>query len=858
MTVETEVAALTSAVNLLTSTVNVSKATLDASVAAAEAAYDSFDDRYLGAKVSAPSLDNDGGSLLTGALYFNSTENAMYVYTGASWVITTNYNNVTAPYTLAQTLNTNGNNVTFGDNGKATFGAGSDLQIYHDGSHSLYCRQRQLAVYRFSGVNLNYKAASASKAMLILLMMGLFTFTYNNSAKLATTATGIDVTGTATMDGLTVAGAMTSGDITIDADDTPSLKFEKATGSDVLASINVSTDAGTGGKLAIQTKRNGNSAVDRVVINDDGNVSFYEDTGTTPKFVWDSAATRLTLNGAETTRSSNTYLLDIDNSIQTSNLATSGPFRLKGYYGNSLTVSGAGDISFYDDAGAAKLFWDASAESLGIGTSSPVSLIEAAYSAGNAVSDSRAITISTDGGYGTYAALKYMNLDFAGISDNIKGRVQVIDRSGSTSSSEMSFSVSNSSNVLTQAMLINAVGNVGIGTSAPARTLHVNSAGVDAAARFESTDGTTAIEFVDSATTSNPNLGAKANDLFFATGGAERMRIDSSGNVLVGKTSNSVDIVGGIIRADGLVNGCSDSNYSAIFSRNTNDGDIVLFRKDGTTVGSIGTEGGDLAIGNDDAGIQFVNGNEHFRPFNMTTKAATDALMDIGSTSKRFKDLYLSGGVYANALIHEGDSDTYVAFLPDRIYMDRGGNRVFDADSGSTRFGRPDGAEAMRIDSSGNLLVGNTVTPSSNNQGAGFINTGASGLVQWQSGTTTTSGVSVARFYNPNGNVGSIQLAGTATSYITSSDQRLKENIADADDAGSKVDAIKVRQFYWKADGSHQDYGMIAQELQAVAPEAVSGDADSEEMMGVDYSKLVPMLIKEIQSLRNRVAQLEA
>ena len=73
----------------------------------------------------------------------------------------------------------------------------------------------------------------------------------------------------------------------------------------------------------------------------------------------------------------------------------------------------------------------------------------------------------------------------------------------------------------------------------------------------------------------------------------------------------------------------------------------------------------------------------------------------------------------------------------------------------------------------------------------------------------------------------------------------------------AKIDAIQVRKFDWKADGSHQDYGMIAQELQAVAPEAVSGDADSEEMMGVDYSKLVPMLIKEIQSLRNRVAQLE-
>jgi hypothetical protein len=123
-------------------------------------------------------------------------------------------------------------------------------------------------------------------------------------------------------------------------------------------------------------------------------------------------------------------------------------------------------------------------------------------------------------------------------------------------------------------------------------------------------------------------------------------------------------------------------------------------------------------------------------------------------------------------------------------------------------------------------------------------------------GAATTLNYQV-RFYNGNGLVGSITTDGSATAYLTSSDQRLKENIADADDAGSKIDAIQVRKFDWKVDGSHQDYGMIAQELQLeIAPEAVSGDADSEEMMGVDYSKLVPMLVKEIQSLRARVAQL--
>ena len=114
------------------------------------------------------------------------------------------------------------------------------------------------------------------------------------------------------------------------------------------------------------------------------------------------------------------------------------------------------------------------------------------------------------------------------------------------------------------------------------------------------------------------------------------------------------------------------------------------------------------------------------------------------------------------------------------------------------------------------------------------------------------------RFHTAATLAGYISVGTTTTTYNTSSDQRLKENIADADDAGSKIDAIQVRKFDWKADGSHQDYGMVAQELLEVAPEAVSAPEDPEEMMGVDYSKLVPMMLKEIQSLRARIAALES
>jgi len=100
------------------------------------------------------------------------------------------------------------------------------------------------------------------------------------------------------------------------------------------------------------------------------------------------------------------------------------------------------------------------------------------------------------------------------------------------------------------------------------------------------------------------------------------------------------------------------------------------------------------------------------------------------------------------------------------------------------------------------------------------------------------------------------------TAYLTtnpnvSSDQRLKENIADADDAGSTIDAIQVRKFDWIEDGRHQSYGMIAQELAEVYPEAVNVPENDEDTLGIATGDLIPMLIKEIQSLRSRVAELE-
>jgi hypothetical protein len=101
--------------------------------------------------------------------------------------------------------------------------------------------------------------------------------------------------------------------------------------------------------------------------------------------------------------------------------------------------------------------------------------------------------------------------------------------------------------------------------------------------------------------------------------------------------------------------------------------------------------------------------------------------------------------------------------------------------------------------------------------------------------------------------------AVTTTAYQTSSDERLKENISDADVGLEKVNQIKVRAFDWKEDKSHTDYGFIAQELYKIFPEAVGRGSDGDEIENgkgtwqVEYGRLTPLLVKAVQELSAKV-----
>jgi hypothetical protein len=435
-----------------------------------------------------------------------------------------------------------------------------------------------------------------------------------------------------------------------------------------------------------------------------------------------------------------------------------------------LRIKSTGDISFRDGSASEAFYWDASAGSLGIGTTSPATSLDIQGVGGATTSPSVTATtgtsyigwksVNTGGSFWTaidnstgssfstgtaYARVLWSNGAYPMVfSTNSTERMR-IDSSGkvgigTTSPTEklqivdsandvhvrigsgnaginptlrfhgkntadttnvyadirvnpdnqtLGFSGTGTSggSIEQDALVIDSSGKVGIGTTSPTAGLEcVNTFGEIVARSSQASSTNTSLRFMGGAYTGNKatailldgvsgenrlnlgggtSLGEPATEIRFHTGtagtlasGTERMRIDSSGNVLVGKTTVSLGAVGVEVKPNGEVRCTTNGAQTLQLNRLTSDGTIIDFRKDGTTVGSIGTVASRLFIGNDDTFITFQGSTDTIYPAT-STGSGRDNAIDLGNSSTRFKDLYLGGSVYLGGTTSANALDDY-------------------------------------------------------------------------------------------------------------------------------------------------------------------------------------------------------
>jgi len=196
-------------------------------------------------------------------------------------------------------------------------------------------------------------------------------------------------------------------------------------------------------------------------------------------------------------------------------------------------------------------------------------------------------------------------------------------------------------NATSTAMTLDASGNVGVGVVDPDSALEVQSSasGLNSAHLSNTNSTGYGVKFVGGGNTSTRYIAD-----FRDYSGASKLRLDGSGNLLVGQTSASSSDVGFFVRPDGFGSFTRDGNRPLYLSRLTSDGEIVQFRKDNTAVGSIGALGGDMVLGTGDVGFRFDDGSNVMTPWNISTNSARDNAIDLGHGTARFDDIYATNG----------------------------------------------------------------------------------------------------------------------------------------------------------------------------------------------------------------------
>jgi hypothetical protein len=355
---------------------------------------------------------------------------------------------------------------------------------------------------------------------------------------------------------------------------------------------------------------------------------------------------------------------------------------------------------------------------------------------------------------------------------------------------------------------------------------------------------------------------------------AERMRLDSAGNVGIGVTPSAWFSNSRVIQIGTGGSVAGRSNDASIVELSANQ--------------FINTSGTRTYISTAVASLYEQNSGQH-RFFTAASGTAGNAIsftqaMTLDTSGNLLVGTTTSNTGNINGSVFYGGADAGIIYLQRQTGTDQmrfyvGGNRIGQLNTGSSvltlgtanyplAFSTND-TERARIDNSGNLLVGQTsgaerlaVTQSGNNDVIrSTLGTSGAGLLVTGTGSTVTIG-----YFQTSGgtNCGSITGSGATTSYNTSSDYRRKSNVKDLTGSGTFIDALKPRTFDW--DTGDKGVGFIAHEFAEVSPTSVTGEKDAVDSDGkpvyqamqASSAEVIANLVAELQSLRQRVAALES
>jgi hypothetical protein len=418
---------------------------------------------------------------------------------------------------------------------------------------------------------------------------------------------------------------------------------------------------------------------------------------------------------------------------------------------------------------------------------------------------------------------------------------------------------------------IDSSGNVGISTSSPSNKLDV--AGNVSLANYSGTGENQTIlaqndygQMRAGIRSGIPYIGSiSALDFALYAGNSEKVRIDTSGNVGIG-TSNATPSNG-----EGMCLG-SSSTITRLDMRNSTTGDAT---GDGT---SLQLNGNNFTIENREAGyVAFSTSLTERMRIDTSGKVGIGTASGTGSLHVTTKDsngsdvYYVAQNTTSNRLagykIFDESGNTGGVFQ-----YDNGGNALNIGTAINTHFSfNTNNTERMRINSSGSLLVGKSsgvsgaylqIAGDSSNQSLRMENAYGTGLAQL---ITNTSGQTfTAILFENSGTSGSISVSTTSTTYNTSSDYRLKENVDYDFNALDRVAQLKPARFNFIEDADTTVDGFLAHEVQDIVPEAITGEKDAvddegnPEYQGIDHSKLVPLLTKAIQEQQAQIEALQS